>query len=1661
MHLFQNKLLSFHLGKLAKNSQDVLHNTVHKRSEIYQSCSGDDNGTKLAEVGHINKGPDSINNEVVIIQLSYCSINSTDTDSARQIERTETLTKFKQQSQEIVEQKSNMCTDYEEFELYMKKVGLRMFFPEKLQITDVLKLEANEKPPYLKGIATMFIRSLFMMNFSCRDTILEKYTDNIPLPKGKTSDSIENNNKLNPLDLILAVFKCSSPKLKQILATKLFECHLAIPLVFPAVGNDQMLVNFWPLRSLVVYREREEISFPYTAAECPFPIVSFIRFGRPTFSKSKLMNQILTEPYQNTFLNKDCPLGTTKRLFSEGMIEIVWHLSSKKSSVNTPCIFLNVRGDGTELSEQLNLVSKISSVVIITMEATGLDNIEYQKLRLALHKQKIGAILAIDANDESRNRIRQKLHTNFDINPQFEKQTSFILLCLEDQEKQITMLKSEMRNQIERHLQNKRELSLTERLYACTAELDEDNFCFLSTKKMAKKVIQCIRGESTKFEKNQVVPLQGDLCWEWNKKNREMNKTSEDAVKQKLCMEQTIIREKQLMACKKLSPFMHSFINTLVDVSGNKCVLFVLWLNLFLDERSRSILPKYLLKYQSNWQALRVQKEIDGMKVLFEKLDANEYDLVDASFGLEHLFREMGQIYETLSSCISKDLTMNQLQHNLPNITAKLLLLGFPFEIMDGDTGNIPISWVTAVLMNLKDIVADKKMLALSVLSVQSSGRSTLLNTIFGLQFIKCSSRCTRGVFMQLVPVNETVFPFDYLLVLTIEGLRAFELGEQKYNDDNELATFAICLADITFLDIKGDSSTEIVDILEVSVYGLLRLKLTNKRLDLKKCYVLVHQNSPATNKLKLWKQELVEMLDVITKEAADRENISDICYFNQVIEFDCDKNIWFLPELSLCDTQMLRVNLIYSEKVATVRSAIEFELKAERQTYHTVTGIISRIGYLRDRILKDDLVIRLRLNLKAFIDNERKCRMLFLELEKFIFEFKMYVAEFRFVTFRNPSDIQNDIPCIIKQLKLDFEDKVASILSEIDAFVNKNTLYKIMIQWKHKRKNSVKMLAKDLILTSERQIIIRKDEISFENIQIRNRTKNEQDINEMVKQLALQIRGKSINELSLKRVFEKIWKIWLDLFRASDDEDGVSIRHQIRSIFPDEFPSDAPYVKGTYDEHDYARMEKLESTVPFEWITEEHIQIHEFFFIKKDNLSNCRRQAYKITNKFLSKIDKKLLELNTQCQNLYMPFVTEIVRFVVTDIDEHNSEKAKNYNFDFLPSFRAMILAHVLRYATILFTRLNDEYNRTHSPQFQVNSYKETAWMLFKNIVMSKSEEVIALEFFKETIITKVIEHVSVVLFIDAEDKILKLFFNGKFSVIKKILIQLAQEENFGGIQSFIEDPSAYAEQWMKGFSNDKLFGEYSDGMNLITRLAKLRICKIFRKLSKSIVQASESTETSIKVWIEQFVKHSNNSKILPLAYNTFEHVKDRHILDVQTFVEMLKGELGEIQTHVIDIFKEKAACTLKWKTHLLISIMDKLWGCKEVCMFCGEPCMFTYKNHINTGHCHRCSTHRPEGISGKRCSITGKLKQTFCNHSVKTNDEYEDVRGKTGKYREYKEHFTDWAIDAHADVSKFWMWIFFKYQKELTKMYDAQISDVPENWVPISKSEAIHSLG
>ncbi|KAJ4948764.1 hypothetical protein JOQ06_020287, partial [Pogonophryne albipinna] len=199
----------------------------------------------------------------------------------------------------------------------------------------------------------------------------------------------------------------------------------------------------------------------------------------------------------------------------------------------------------------------------------------------------------------------------------------------------------------------------------------------------------------------------------------------------------------------------------------------------------------------------------------------------------------------------------------------------------------------------LNALVSPKnKILVVTVLGVQSTGKSTLLNTIFGVQFAVSSGRCTRGAFMLLIKINEDVkkdLNCDFMVIIDTEGLKSPELAQldNSYEHDNELATLVVGLSDITIMNIAMENSTDMKDILQIVVHAFLRMKEVGKKPKFK-------QNDPGS-----------------------RQNGKENMSFTDVMEYSPDTGNWYIPGLWNGNPPMAAVNAGYSEAVYELKKNI------------------------------------------------------------------------------------------------------------------------------------------------------------------------------------------------------------------------------------------------------------------------------------------------------------------------------------------------------------------------------------------------------------------------------------------------------------------------------------------------------------------------------------------------------------------------------------------------------------------------------------------------------------------------------------------------------------------------------------------------------------------
>ncbi|CAM4682770.1 unnamed protein product [Lepidochelys kempii] len=398
---------------------------------------------------------------------------------------------------------------------------------------------------------------------------------------------------------------------------------------------------------------------------------------------------------------------------------------------------------------------------------------------------------------------------------------------------------------------------------------------------------------------------------------------------------------------------------------------FLKWMKFGLDHITRENLSKLWDQYKE-----KCKNSKDDPK-MFAELDK----LISASsLGLQHFMCELGQFYEAQCSMVKEGKmaeSQRQFTH-LPGIAADLMLEGFPMEIIDGDVSNISLQWVTDVLSQLHAKLGGRsKILVLTVLGVQSTGKSTLLNTMFGLQFAVSSGRCTRGAFTLLIKVAENFqqeLGCDFILVIDTEGLKAPELAklEDSYQHDNELATLVIGLSDITILNMAMENATGMKDVLQIVVHAFLRMEKIGKKTNSQ----FVHQNVSdvsAHEQNMRDRKHLLEQLNEMTKAAANMEKKCKEMNFSDIMDYDLEKHNWYIPALWHGVPPVAPVNLGYSQKVYELKKYLFEFLKdcSQERTPNDIPLFLAWVRSLWNAVKHENFIFSFRNSLVAEAYNQ------------------------------------------------------------------------------------------------------------------------------------------------------------------------------------------------------------------------------------------------------------------------------------------------------------------------------------------------------------------------------------------------------------------------------------------------------------------------------------------------------------------------------------------------------------------------------------------------------------------------------------------------------------------------------------------------------------------
>ncbi|XP_073689374.1 interferon-induced very large GTPase 1-like [Garra rufa] len=1496
-----------------------------------------------------------------------------------------------------------------------------------------------------------FIQKLLMMNYRARNVKTKETTEQGQIQQNHNdgifdviyiNDTFSNegtsqSERIHPMDVQMAVFHCADGLLKQLMVTKLSQCQYALPLLVPDPFTQQIEFPLWTFRQIkkswkTRNTNNEIISQTQPVYKTLTQMVFFFRFGSVSSSKSQLMNSLINEKH-NTFFHRNCPGSSTTRVLMDGVVEIAWFCpSGSMDDKFTECVaFSNLHGDAGDHEKQLQILTQMASVNVVLLPQ-------------------------LDWNDKRMIQLKQLYK---DSKP---------LICLTDNVNSLTNI---MKGKYKMGLKDRNQSDVSEELRRaineCLSE-SSSNFSFEDLSKhsdirvdeevdedcrrgreAAQQMMTLLKNEDLTKIKESFLPHQGKLWHQWSQQNKELHRPPAGETEQERNKKNASLKEiRQQQYDSDISEFVQLFLKEMCLNDAN--MFFLKWLGNLLDEYTSVGLSAQHQKYDEKWTTVKKLKEnrdpSEQLKAEQTELERRSEELQSANFGLEHIMREIGQIYESCSSVRKNKKDLETDFSSLPSLAAEMMISGYPLELMDGDAAHVPVIWISAVLDQLIHFLGDQtRVFVLSVLGVQSSGKSTMLNAMFGLQFAVSAGRCTRGAFMQLVKVSDemkTQMNFDYFLVVDTEGLRALELaGKSTREHDNELATFVLGFANLTLINIFGENLAEMQDILQIVVQAFMRMK----KVKLNPSCVFVHQNVSdvtAEEKHMDGRRRLQKKLDDMTKLAAE-DDMGDKEHFSDVIRFDVHKDVKYFAQLWEGNPPMAPPNQKYCENIQELKETIITHAKESGGI--RLIDLKDHIRDLWEALLNENFVFSFRNSLETLV-----YRKLETQYSKWSWSLRSAMMETEnklYNKIENETINEVEESDILSELK-EANEEVKKSMSE---FFDKDTYASILIQWKTSFEIKIKELQESIVRETKRkinEILQQRDQKKMIDAQ---RTHHENTIYEKSKELALK----------LKREFDLIWGQSMKTIRDTLSIKDIDIMRDVREILSD------TYGRALIDQL------KEDRDIFTVWSYSDYVQtkrstghIKKAIRVVKETLglSPLSNEEESRIKSFVSDVvqqsDKMIQSFNISKIGYNKNCMQQLTDYVKNRVTKHQKdEQSAKYVLkdEFFIDLVLSICTRANKRITDqhrLFREANDpviyfeKKREEYYSIFQKYYHDETSTAIFGEIICQKLKQPIEQSIYKKT--AK-----------DLADEMRKKCksLNGNRSNLEKhILKTLAEEEDFDKYMNYIHNPRDHLKDFIKNevsrYINDKFSVSVLPKMKENIELLQQKIFEAAHKSTEHQVNSGDAY-----LWLKIFTQLISDELIF--SVNDFSGLKHDGV-SVKLLEDVIRKVLPSIMSDVSAHFSDFLG-KLDYKDRPDELLIDHFCQCCWVqCPFCGVTCTNTIADHDGD---HSAAFHRINGLNGFCYAETKNLCKEFCSNVVTSSELFKssDHRFPFKEYKRAGGVYAEWSITPNVSEPDYWKWFVCRFQKDLEKHYQKSFQEkgkIPKHWRTYKKQDAIDSV-
>uniref|UniRef100_A0A803JUF1 Uncharacterized LOC100490671 n=1 Tax=Xenopus tropicalis TaxID=8364 RepID=A0A803JUF1_XENTR len=1514
----------------------------------------------------------------------------------------------------------------------LKKMNMDPYETKNLTLQDILQIdqECLEKMEnwQRKSSAMNFIHKIIALNGTARSIITSSENESEDSQDEPDDVTCDSSDSVHPLDVLCLVLHCCDHFLQQEIILKMSMCQFAVPLLLPAVDGPGCTFMLWGMRDIVKSWRPQSLAetkgfMQENLVQISMPTFSFVRLGESKLSKSTILNQVLspTQQTQDFFVHSNMEGADITREISEGLVEISWYFPAGKGNSDIfpePVAFANLHGNLEDSLNEFGFLTQISSAVFIFVQDINKNLIDF----LSQYENSQANFIIIFK--ESRKIDKDTGLTNVTV-VHFNSKASGATIAKKIRAATTHFIKKGCRAlslEDMAEIAPKLRISVDENVIECQNAKADAKAIADEIKDVAEYKKDTMRLQRHLWKK---AELEKEMCQ--MKKQGDKRTESYKSELQKQCAE---IREKQFKY--EIPNSISKFIHSVVKKNYTEISYFLKWLRFYLDLSARKNLSALQDEYKEKSNSSRIN-ELSGL----------DHKISDSSLGTEHFLRELGQIYEAEHCKFKEENASERKFTELPAFAADLLLGGFPLELIDGDASNIPMQWLQDVMTELDNKTGKcSRMGVITVLGVQSTGKSTLLNTMFGLQFPVSSGRCTRGAFMTLMKVRKDFqeeLGCEFILVIDTEGLKAPELASLKdsYEHDNELATLAVGLSDITIVNMAMENTTEMKDILQIVVHAFLRMKEIGRK---PKCH-FVHQNvsdvSAHENNRREW-MNLLEQLNEMTRIAADMEKKTQFTAFSDIMMYDPEKDNFYIPGLWNGVPPMASINIAYSETIYELKTYL---IECMKNKGHRICDFIKWIESLWNAVKYENFIFSFKNSLVANAYNQLAKK--YSELEwKFTKAMLKWLAETETVIKNQNAQTIDSEGATCKYAAysiLSMEEE--SMKKELEKyFSSDNKDASLVERYKAEFLTSASCLRKKLEASSlskcDEAIRIQKENLKVKKVI----SAYKEIIDKKVTSLVMKCREQKYkpDEKTLEEEFELMWADTIsELNVTALPEPNIEL--DFLTLLKKDMASKAVS----------QRLNNI-NQLP----KQEKLHVHE---------SMGKNLLKKFKNKlpFLSSGPDKLEVFVKSFSDICSDFIKEKLS---TESDYNETYGLEllhlinlvcdgNNDLQFTADIELDLKLFILGNAVCDFQQMHKDFVKNNDPLICLGELKTKYCNSFQYLFLEKDESwERAKHLCNFWLKPALIEQVNRKLGLEIVDQILDNNESNQYSTRGyfqfTVMKQLLEKSNFSDYLEYIDDYETFVKKWIHNCILEKCdFHHLQSGIlstirKKITGFLNEPRTLQFQKMSDFLVRLREVLRNDLAL--------SDDINVFCL--------KDE--ANIQEFVENIEKSLSDTEAEIIAELKsvDKETILSKVVVKPVDELFKRVFGCGKQCPFCRVPCEAGGTDH----KIHFASIHRPTGLGRYRSLFTQALCHDICTINVSGNKSFIAESQSSHPYKEYRAVFPDWDIlpDQSFEASEYWKYVLKLFNEKFAEEYDSRPAEYPEEWNTITKAQAERCL-